>query len=507
MMNDKNKVIAKNTVYMYLRMVFSMLVGLYTSRVILKILGVEDYGLYNVIGGIVAIFSVLNYALVNTTSRFITVSLAKGNILETRPIFNMSFLIHLVVGLLIVALGETIGLWYLHNKLVIPEGREMAAGCLYQFTVISAFLSTLIVPYNATIIAHEHINVYAIIQIIVVFLKLGIVLILQYVAYDKLIAYALLILLVTILEAIVNFIYCRTHFIEVKFLFYWSKDVFTKILKFVGWAMFGNFSNMFYTQGINLMLNAFCGPAVNAARGIAIQVQSVATQLAYNVQTAINPQIIKSYSTNNIERLHMLICASSRICYYLLLFFIIPMFLEADFILHIWLGIVPDHTVNFIRLTLVTILLDAFINPMYTANLATGKLNMYYIPVSICSIAFMFITYFSIKLTHIPEIVFICYIGMMVIGFIIRIFVMNKQVQLKTGVYIKRVLFPALIVTALSSVFPIILHVFIQGDVVRLLGTTVLSIVSVCLVSFSVGITKSERQLAIQFVKTKIKRK
>lgn len=504
--SQDNKRVAKNTVYMYIRMAFSMLVGLYTSRVVLQILGVEDFGLYNVIGGIISLFTVLNAALINTTSRFITVSLAKGDNNDTRQIFNMAFLLHFFVGLLIVVLGETVGLWYLHAKLVIPEGREVAAEWLYQFTIISAFLSTLNVPYNAAIIAHEKINVYAIIQIIDVVLKLIIVFLIRIAPFDQLIFYALLVMLVTVFNITVNYIYCQRKFEEVKFLFYWSWNTFKEILAFIGWALVGNFSNMFYTQGINLMLNAFCGPAVNAARGIAVQVQGVVAQMANNVQTAINPQIIKSYSTNNLDRMHMLICASSRFCYYLLFIIALPIMLEADYILHLWLGIVPEHTVNFVRLTLVAVLLDAFINPMFTANLASGKLNLYYIPVSIVSFSFMFITYFSIKVTKIPESVFYCYLGMIILGVVVRIFVMSKQVQLAKIVYVRQALLPAIAVTCLSTILPIVCHLSIANDVLRLIITLMVSVFSVGIVVITIGMTKSERQLGVSYVKTRLGR-
>ena len=502
-MSDNSR-IAKNTLFMYVRMAFTMVVGLYTSRVVLRVLGVDDFGLYNVIGGIIALFTVLNSALINTTSRFITVSFAKGNAQDTRQIFNMALLMHFLVGVLIVIIGETIGLWYLHYKLVIPEGRELAAEWLYQFTVIAAFISTINVPYNATIIAHERINVYAILQIIDTFLNLGIVLILQVVSCDKLIFYAALILAIKVFNFLVNYFYCHARFQEVKFLFYWSWDKFKDILRFVGWALVGNFSYMFYTQGINLMLNAFCGPAVNAARGIAVQVQGVVAQLANNVQTAINPQIIKTYSTNNLYRMHVLICASSRYCYYLLFLFAMPIMLEAHYILHLWLGIVPDHTVNFIRLTLAYVLLDAFINPMFTANLASGKLKLYYIPVTINSLSFMLITYFAIRLTRIPESVFTCYLVMTVIGLIIRVVVLNKQVQLPAKVYIKSAIIPALFVTLISAILPILIHLIVPGRVLRFIATLLVSIMSTSCAVYFIGITAEERRFTNNFIKNKL---
>lgn len=502
--SQDNKRVAKNTAYMYIRMAFSMFVGLYTSRVLLQALGVEDYGLYNVIGGIISIFTVLNSALINTTSRFITVSLAKGIIQDTRKIFNMALLLHFVVGLLIVAFGETAGLWYLQNKLVIPEGRDVAAEWLYQFTIVSAFLSTVNVPYNASIIAHEKINVYALIQIADVVLKLIIVLLLAVAPFDKLIFYALLILGVTVMNICINFVYCHRKFEEVKLRFFWNWRIFKEMLQFVGWAMVGNFSNMFYTQGINLMLNAFCGPAVNAARGIAVQVQGVVAQMANNVQTAINPQIMKTYAVNNLERMHMLICASSRFCYYLLFLIALPIMLEADFILKLWLGVVPEHTVNFIRLTLLSSLLDAFINPMFTANLASGKLNIYYIPVSIVSFCFMFITYFAIKKTGIPESVFICLFCMVFLGLLLRIYIINKQVCLPPILYFKSVVLPVLFVTVFSIILPLICHMLVINDIVRLLTSLFVSCLSVVLCVYYVGITRSERDMLAQYMRNKV---
>lgn len=502
-MSDNSR-IAKNTIFMYVRMAITMLVGLYTSRVVLQVLGVDDYGLYNVIGGIIALFSVLNAALINTTSRFITVSLARGDARDTRQIINMAFLLHLMVGVLIVILGETVGLWYLHNKLVIPDGRGLAAEWLYQFTIVSAFLSTLIVPYNATIVAHEKINVYAIIQILDAFLKLTIVIVLQYVSFDKLIFYAFLMLMVTVFNIVVNFVYCHKFFAEVKFLLYWSWKTFKEILKFIGWALVGNFSSMFYTQGINLILNAFCGPAVNAARGIAVQVEGLVKQFANNVQTAINPQILKNYATNELDRMYYLIIASSRVCFYLLYIISLPILIETDFLLTLWLGIVPEHTVNFIRIILVATLIDAFVNPMFTANLASGKLAMYHAPLAILAYGFMFVTYFVVKSTHIPETAFLCLLAQIGFGFILRIFIMDRQIGLKPIVYSKRVLAPVFTVVIVSVIAPLLVHRFMGGGWVDFLVTSSISVMSVTASVYWLGITKGEREFALNFVRNKI---
>ena len=502
--SQDNKRVAKNTVYMYIRMAFSMLVGLYTSRVVLNVLGVEDYGLYNVIGGIISLFTVLNAALVNTTSRFITVSLAQGVVQETRQLFNMALLLHLFVGLFIVLLGETVGLWYLHNKLVIPEGREVAAEWLYQFTIIAAFFTTINVPFNAVIIAHEKIDFYAVIQIISVFLNLGIVLVLKIAPFDKLIFYALLILLVQLVNVAANYIFCRIKFEEIRFIFYWSRTKFKEILKFIGWALVGNISHMFYTHGINLMLNAFCGPAVNAARGIAVQVENVVRQFANNVQTAVNPQILKSYAVKDMDRMYNLIMASSRLCFYLLFIISLPIIVETDFILSLWLGIVPDHTVNFVRIILMSVLLDAFVNPMFTANLASGKLAIYHGTLAVLMYGFMFITYFTIKTTRIPETVFLCYLAASIIGYVMKIFIINYQIGLKPSVYVRRMLFPVIIVVLVSLVAPLVVHYFLVEGWVDFLITSTVAVLSVAFTVFFLGITKGERDFAMSFVKNRL---
>lgn len=502
-MSDNSR-IAKNTIFMYIRMAITMLVGLYTSRVVLHVLGVEDYGLYNVIGGIIALFTVLNAALINTTSRFITVSLAKGDTKDTRQIFNMALLLHMIVGGIIVVLGETVGLWYLYTKLVIPEGREVAAEWLYQFTVLSAFLSTLLVPYNAAIVAHERLNIYAIIQILDAFLKLGIVIFLQYAVFDKLIIYAFLMLMVTVFNFVFNFVYCHKFFAEVEFLLYWSWSKFKEILKFIGWAIVGNFSSMFYTQGINLILNAFCGPAVNAARGIAVQVEGLVRQFANNVQTAINPQILKSHAVKDMDRMYYLIIASSRICFYLLFIISLPIILETDFLLKLWLVDAPGHTVNFIRIILICVLLDAFGNPMYTANLASGKLAIYHGTLVSLAYGFMFVTYFATKSTLIPEIAFLCLLIKDIIGFVLKIFILDRQVGLKPIMYVSRVLKPIFVVVVISVIPPMLVHYLLEKGWADFLITSIVAVVSVAIVVYFIGITKEERNFALSIVKGKM---
>lgn len=504
--NNQNKRIAKNTIFMYIRMAITMCIGLYTSRAVLQALGVEDFGLYNVIGGIVSMFVVLNNAMVNTTSRFITVYLAKEEELQTCKIFNMASLVHVVIAVLVVLFGETIGLWYLENKLVVPEGRMFAAHWLYQLSILSAIFSILYVPYNAAIVAHEKMGVFAFIQIADSALKLIIVLLLAYSPIDKLIFYATLLTILSIADLCIYFIYCKRHFAETKIMFYWNNSVFKEMMGFAGWTLVGNFVNFFYTQGLNLLLNAFCGPAANAARGIAVQVENVVKQFANNVQVAINPQILKSYSLNEMDRMYSLIMASSRYCFFLLYFLCLPIMLEANFILHLWLGIVPEHTVNFIRLILVIALFDTFVNPMFTANLACGKLKLYHFPLSILMVAFMFVTYFAIKLTGIAESVYVSLLTVTFIGYIMKIYIIDRQVGLKPKVYIKNVLKPVCLVVLISPILPFYIHSLLDEGWVRLLATGFACVVSVTAAIYVLGVSQAERKFVVTFVRNKLKR-
>lgn len=503
-MNNNNKQIAKNTLFMYLRMGVTMLVGLYVSRVVLQQLGVEDYGLYNVIGGIIAMFSFINGSMVNVSTRFITVYLAKNDIKMLNNIFSMSFLIHFSIGVVILLLGETIGLWYLNNKLVIPEGREFAAHWLYQLSIISCIISILYVPYNGLIVAHERMKAFAYISVMDSMLKLLIAIMIAYSPFDKLIFYGTLLAGVSFLDILIYFVYCRKNFKESILVFYWNKAIFKRMLEFAGWALIGNFSYLFYSQGINLMLNAFCGPAVNAARGVAVQVEGVIRQFAGNVQVAINPQIIKSYTSNELERMYALIFTSSRLCFYLLYIISLPIMIEADFILNLWLGTVPNHTVNFVRLILCISILDALINPMFTANLACGKLKIYHMSLSILMYAFMFVTYFSIRQTLLPESVFVTLLIATILGVVLRIFILEKQIGLSKLTYIHKVLLPIISVAVISCVLPITSHLIIDNNIARFFISSLLSIISVLVTTYYIGMDKTEKQLVISFVKNKI---
>ena len=307
-----NKRIAKNTLLLYIRMLFLMAVSLYTSRVVLQALGVEDFGIYNVVGGVVAMFGFLNAAMSSSTQRYLTFELGRGDMSRLRTVFCTSVNIHALISLVIVLLAETIGLWFFYQKMIIPEERLNAAMWVYQFSVLSSVVMVMNVPYNASIVAHERMSAFAYISILEVLLKLLIVFLLQVVCWDRLAFYAFLVFLVQLGIRFIYGIYCRKHFKETAFRWLWDKVMFREMLSFAGWNLWGNCAGVAFTQGINLLLNMFFGPVVNAARGIAVQVQSAVQQFSLNFQTAVNPQITKSYAVQDYGYMHSLIFRSSN---------------------------------------------------------------------------------------------------------------------------------------------------------------------------------------------------
>lgn len=500
-----NKRIAKNALYMYIRMFITMLIGLYTSRVILASLGFNDYGLYNVVGGIIAMFSFVNGALANTTSRYITFYLGKDNVTCLRRVFSTAFFIHLVFALIIVALGETAGLWYVNNKLVIQEGRFDAAMWVYQFTVFTASVNIISVPFNAAIIAYEKMSTFAIIAIINSILKLVVAISLNYVSTDKLILYGFLLLLIQLLNNIIYWIYSTRKFEGIRIKCVFDRKMFKEMFGFTGWNLFGNFSYVFFNQGVNLILNFFCGTSVNAARGIAVQVDGIVRQFASNVQTAINPQIIKTYAQNEKQRMFSLIFTSSRYCFFLLYFIILPIILEAHYLLGLWLVDYPEHTASFLQITLMTVLLETLVTPMFMANLASGKVKVYQIVLSIISMVFIVVTFLAIKITKIPEIVFICILVMTIVEIIARIFIVHYQVGLPRKMYIKNVILKILLVGIISSIVPLLIRFLLPYGFVRLTIVSFVSVISIGITVYLLGINNEERLFLNNLLKKRIR--
>lgn len=497
-----NKRIAKNTIYMYIRMFFSIIVGLYTSRIVLSVLGVEDFGLYNVIGGIIGMFGFINGSMSNATSRFITYYLGKNVLIKVNEIFNLALLIHFGIAFIILVIGETVGLWYLNNKLVIPDGRMYAAQWLYQLTIASSVIAIISVPYNSSIIAHEKMSAFAYISMMDIVLRLLIVIAISYSPYDKLIFYGTMLFAVQVSDRIVYGIYCSRNFPDTKFRPYWNKKEFNQIFIYAGWNMLGTSSYVIYNQGINLILNFFFGPAVNAARGIALQVENLVKQFANNIQVAINPQIVKSYAQNEMERMFTLIFASSKYCFYLLFLLSFPIILEADYILTLWLGHYPEHTVSFLRITLCSVMMDCFINPLWTANNATGNVRKMQIAISLNSYCFLPILLILLKYTNIAEIAFIVYFISRITSVIIRLYLLHQSISLPVMKYCKLVLNRVIIVALLSMIVPFLTLQIRPSGFWGFIMIVTVCFISTILCIWYFGLCNNEREIALFKVKS-----
>lgn len=371
-----NKTIARNSILLYLRMLLSIIVSIYTSRIVLQTLGVSDYGVYNVVGGVVAMLTFLNSAMAGATSRFFTFEMGKDDTKRLNNTFSSAMFIHIGLAAVVLIITETFGLWLLCNKLVIPEERMFAAHVVYQCSIIGMVITFTQVPYNAAIISHEKMDVYAYVELLHVFLKLGIVYLLLVGNFDKLVLYAILVLSVNVIVAMTYRIYCLKNFVETKVVFLWDKSILEPMLSFFGWNAFSGCGYSLRVYGSNIVLNTFFGTIVNAAGGIAATVQGIIIGFIGNIVTAFRPQIIKNYSSGNISRMLTLTVSSIRLNTFLAALVVIPVFIDAEYIFHLWLGLVPKYSIEFCRLLLFGIFITC-VSQIVTIGLhATGNIKL-----------------------------------------------------------------------------------------------------------------------------------
>lgn len=488
-----NKRIAKNTLLLYFRMLFMMAVSLYTSRVVLNTLGIEDFGIYNVVGGVVAMFGFINSAMASSTQRYLTFELGRGNAKQLSNVFSTSVWIHGLIAVFVLLLAETVGLWFLYNKMTIPADRMEAALWTYQCSILSAMVMIMSVPYNASIIAHERMSAFAYISVLEVVLKLAVVYLLQIGNFDKLKLYALLILSVQLLIRIIYGSYCKRHFKEVRIRKVRDWRLFREILSFAGWNLWGNCAAIAFTQGVNILLNMFFGPAVNAARGVAVQVQGAITQFSANFQTAMNPQITKSYATQDYAYMHSLVFRSSRFTFFLLLFLSLPVMLETETILSIWLKTVPEHTVTFLRLILCVTIIDAVANPLMVSAAATGKVKLYQGVVGGILLCILPVSYIVLKLGGNPASVFIVHLCICAIAFMVRLFIIRPMIHLSLRAYMMNVIYRCIFVGILASLLPLGLKELLSESFISFLTVCIACVLSVGLVAYYFGLSASER--------------
>lgn len=494
--SEKTKRIAENTLFLYLRMLFSMLVSLYTSRVVLNTLGIEDYGIYNVVGGFVAMFSLISSSLSVSTSRYLTFELGKRDERRLCEVFSTSMFIHGVLAVTVLLLSETAGLWFLNTCMVIPTGRLEAANWVFQASVISFILGLFCVPYNASIISHERMAAFAYLGILDVILRLLIVLFLSCSScrFDRLVMYSLLSLAVTVLFQCVNVLYCRKRFVECRFRMTFDKCYWKDMGAFAGWNFIGCTAGLLKNSGVDILLNLFIGPVLNATRGIAGSVGNAVSSFSSNFMTALNPQITKSYASGDYGYMMSLVERGSRFSFYILLVLALPILFETEFVLTLWLKDYPGHTVNFVRLILVAAMFDILSNTLITLQLATGKVRNYQLTVGGTLMMNFPLSYVCLYWGFPPESVLIVAIVVSFCCLLLRLYFLHGMAGLSIKSYLKNVCLNVFLVAIVASVVPFGLYWKMTDDGWLRFGIiTVSCLLSSIAAVYLVGCTKREK--------------
>lgn len=502
--SESNKRIAKNTLILYVRMFLMMLVGLYTSRVNLAALGVDNFGVYNVVGGFVAMFSIISTSLSGAISRFITYELGRGGGDKLKTMFSTSVNIMAGLSLLIVIIAELLGPWFIDTQLDIPAGREIAAQWVFQFSILNFVVGLISVPYNAAIVAHERMSAFAYISIFEALGKLGVALLIPYSPIDKLIFYAGLLCTMSLIIRFIYGYYCKRHFAECTYTFTFDKSIFKQMGGFAGWNFFNSTAYIFNNQGVNMLLNMFFGVAVNAARGIAVSVDNIVNQFVGNFMIAINPQITKSYASGDLDRMHKLVCRGAKFSYYCMFLLALPIILGAEQILNLWLVDVPKYTVQFVQLILLTSLCDCIGRTGYTACMATGRLKKYSLVITSVAILEFPLVWVAFSLGATPLYAYYIYVFVKIAALIARMFLMEEMIHLKATMYMTHVFLPIILTTMIALVVPLLLNLVMEPSLIRLVVVSVVSVLSVGLSALYLGMTVSERQVILNSVRTVI---
>lgn len=491
-------------------MILTMLVSLYTSRVVLNTLGVEDYGIYAIVGGVVGMFGVFNGAMAGATQRFLSFELGRKDYVQLRKTFNAAQIIHIAIALLVLVLAETVGVWFVINYLKIPNGRMEAALWVYHFSILSFMVSIVQAPYNAVIIARERMNIYAYVSILEVMLKLLIVSMLTWIAFDKLKLYGALVLVVTIIIAVIYRIYTRKNFEETKFEIVKDKTLYKILVNYSGWNLWGNLASVAKAQGVSIILNIFFGTVVNAAQGIANQIYTAINSFVMNFQMASNPQIVKSYASDDKKYMNSLVIRTSKFSFYLLFVLSLPVVLEIDYILKLWLKIVPEYTAVFVILVLINALIDTVSGPLIISLQATGKIKVYQSVVGIMLILILPISYLLFKLGFSPQSTFVVSICIAILAFLVRLYLTKKEIpEFSVGMFVQDVLIRSLPVVMLAICIPYVVKLTMNVGFVRFTVVSLVSVLSSLTLIYFLGLKNNEKlflQKAVSTFIIKIKR-
>lgn len=483
-------------------MLLTVGIQLYTSRIVLQALGIDDYGIYSAVGGIIIMFTFINSSMISSTQRFITFAIGRKDEEQLQRTFSASVQIHAIISLCIFILGETVGLWFLQEKMVFPHDRMSAVMWVYQCSIFTCILNIMAAPYNADVIAHEKMAAFAYVSIVDVILKLLIAFLLFISPFDKLISYAVLIAVVQIIIRSIYVIYCHRHFMETRYRNIFDPKLLKQMSGFAGWSFWGNLANILYTQGLNILLNVFFGPVTNAARGIAVQVQSLVQQFVGNFQMAINPQITKYYASNELSQMRILMFRSAKYSFFLLYIIALPIILEADFILTLWLKDVPKDTTIFTRIMLCIGMLYTLASPCTIANQATGNVKVYQAVVGGILLMIVPLSYFVLKIGAPAYFVFIIHFIVESIAQIARITILRRQISIQVNDYFKNICLPIIIVVALSCILPISIHCKLYEGWIRFIVVGFISVLSTGSATFIFGLNGKERLFIIAKVKS-----
>ena len=498
--SDKRR-LAKNTVLLYGRTIIVMFISLYVSRLILNVLGVSDYGVYNAVGGMVGMFVLISGSLVAATQRYISYELGKGDEGNPSYIFSLSMGLHLLIALVIILLAETLGVWFLNTYMNLPPERMAAANWVFQFSVLAFVINLVTIPYNAIIIAQERMGVFAVISIVEALLKLGFAFILLVAFKDKLVYYSLSMAVVPLAVFGLNCVYCRKVFRNCShFKFITRPSDYLQIGSFVGWNFIGSTATVLSKQGVNVLLNMFCGVIVNAGRGIATQVDNAVNQFINSFTTAIRPQITKTYAAREYNECFDLVNQGTKLIMYLTLLFVIPLTLRTEEILTIWLKTVPDYAVLFTRLSFLILTMDALSTPLYYLMLATGRIKYYQIVVGSLALLTFPLTWIALKLGMKPEITYYILFCIDIARWVFQLLFLRKLANLDIEYYLKKSMLPVVLVMLITIAAGILANRIIPDTVLGVLlllaATTLILVIAV----LTIGLTRSERDAFLKMV-------
>ncbi len=501
---DNNRRIAKNSFFLYVRMFFLMLIGLFTSRVVLNALGINDYGLNNVVGGFVGMLVFLNGLLSQGSSRFLTYELGKGDFDRLRKTFSACLTIHFIMAVVVLLLGETIGLWFVNTQLKINPERMDAANWVYQFSLFSSFLSIMQTPYSASVTSHEKMSVYAYMSIFDAAMKLLIVYLLLVMDVDKLKLYSFFFFCTTVVSIIIYRIYCVRKFSECSFHFGYDKTLYKELFAYSGWNTIGAIAFLFNGEGVNVLLNIFFGTIVNASRGIALTVANVVGQFISNFQNAAAPQIIKYYSQSNYEEMNRLIVNNAKYSSYLFIIIGIPIFIEIHYLLYLWLGQVPMYSAWFSRLVILQIMITAIDGPIGRGIHAFGRMKLPNLTSAIIYLMVLPISYVVLKLGANPITIYIVNILVYPFALFCDLFILHKYSNISIILFVKNVILKVILLTLLISVVPLFLHHYMDYGICRCLFVFSSSSLISCIIIYKWGISESVRIIVINWIKNHI---